>query len=78
MGQFHCGEWFIAFLALRLGDMVHPDPSDLGLVQDGLEFVAKEDTDLALVAQVTAEVAEERIGHDDIELGFVDEPAGVG
>lgn len=58
--------------------MVHPDPSDLGLVQDGLEFVAKEDTDLALVAEITAEVGEQRIGHDDIELGFVDEPAGVG
>jgi hypothetical protein len=31
-----------------------------------------------LVAEITAEVAEERIGHDDVELGFVDEPAGVG
>ena len=78
MGQLHGGEWFIAFLALRLGDMMHPDPSDLGFLEDGLEFVAKEDTDLALVAEITAEVAEEWIGHDDIELGFVDEPAGVG
>jgi hypothetical protein len=43
-----------------------------------LEFVAKEHADLALVAEVTAEVAEERIGHDEIELGTVDEPAGVG
>ena len=58
--------------------MVHPDPSDLGLVQDGLEFVTQEHADLALVRKVTAEVGEQRIGHDDIELGFVDEPAGVG
>ena len=58
--------------------MVHPDPSDLGLVEDGLEFVAQEYADLALVAEVTAEVGEKRIGYDDIELGFVDEPAGVG
>ena len=57
---------------------MHPDPSDLGLVEDGLEFVAKEHADLALVAEIAAEVAEEWIGHDDIELGFVDEPAGVG
>jgi len=58
--------------------VMHPDPSDLGLVEDGLEFVAKEHADLALVAEIAAEVAEEWIGHDEIELGAVDEPAGVG
>ena len=58
--------------------MVHPDPSDLGFLEDGLELVAQEHADLALVTQVTAEVAEERIGDDEIQLGSVDEPAGVG
>lgn len=78
MGQFHGGEGFAAFLALGFGDVVHPDPSDLGLVEDGLEFVAKEDADLGLIAQVAAEVAEQGIGDDEIELGLVDESAGVG
>jgi len=78
VGQFHCGEWFAAILALGFGYMVHPDPSDLGLVEDGLEFVAKEYRHLGLIAKVAAEVAEEWIGHDEIELGAVDEAAGVG
>jgi len=78
VGQFHCGEWFAGFLALRLGDMVHPDPSDLGLVEDGLELVAEEDADLGLIAQVSAEVGEQGVGDDEIELGLVDEAAGVG
>ena len=58
--------------------MVHPDPCDLGLVEDGLELVAKEDADLGLIAQVSAEVREQGIGHDEIQLGLVDEAAGVG
>jgi len=58
--------------------MVHPDPSDLCLVEDGLELVAKEDADLGLIAQVAAEVGEQGIGDDEIELGLVDEAAGVG
>jgi hypothetical protein len=43
-----------------------------------LELVAKEHADLALVAEIAAEVAEEWIGHDEIELGFDDEPFRVG
>jgi hypothetical protein len=39
VGEFHSGEWFSVLFALRLGDMMHPDPSDLGLVQDGLKLV---------------------------------------
>jgi hypothetical protein len=39
VGEFHSGEWFSVLFALRLRDMMHPDPSDLGLVQDGLELV---------------------------------------
>ncbi len=78
MGQFHCGEWFAGLLTLGLGDMVHPDPCDLGLVEDGLELVAKEHADLALIGEITSEVGEEGIGDDEIELGLVDEAAGVG
>jgi len=78
VGQFHGGEGFAGFLALGLGDMVHPDPSDFGLVEDWLELVAKEDADLGLIAQVSAEVGEQGVGDDEIELGLVDEAAGVG
>jgi len=37
--QLHGGHGF-SVLALGLGDVMHPDPSDLGLVEDGLELVA--------------------------------------
>jgi len=77
VGQLHGGERF-AVLARGLGDVVHPDPSDLGLVEDGLELVAKEHADLALVGEVPTEVGEERIRYDDIEFGSVDEASGVG
>lgn len=78
VGQFHGGEWFGVLLALGLGDVVHPDPDDLGLVEDWLELVAKEHADLALVGEVASEVGEERICYDDIEFGSVDEATGVG
>jgi hypothetical protein len=68
VGEFHSGEWFSVLLALRLGDMVHPDPCDLGLVEDGLELVAKEYADLGLIAEVSAEVGEQWIGHYEIQL----------
>jgi len=58
--------------------VVHPDPDDLGLVEDGLELVAKEHADLALVGEVAPEVGEERIGYDDIEFRAMDEASGVG
>jgi hypothetical protein len=78
VGEFHSGEWFSVLFALRLGDMVHPDPCDLGLVEDGLEFVAKEYADLGLIAQVASEVGEEGVCDDEVQLGLVNEPAGVG
>jgi hypothetical protein len=65
VGQFHGGEGF-AVLALGFSDVVHPDPSDLGLVEDGLELVAKEYADLALVAEIAAEVGEQGISDDNI------------
>ena len=77
VGEFHGGEWF-AVLALGFGDVVHPDPDDLGFVEDGLELVAQEHADLALVGEIAAEVGEERVRDDDIEFGSVDESAGVG
>jgi hypothetical protein len=77
VGEFHGGEGF-AVLALGLGDVVHPDPCDLGLVEDGLEFVAEEHADLALVAEVAPEVGEERVADDEVELGSGDESCGVG
>ena len=46
--------------------MVHPDPCDLGLMEDGLELVAKEHADLGLIAQVSTEVGEQGISDDDI------------
>jgi len=39
VGEFHGGQR-LAVLALCLGDVMHPDPCDLGLVEDGLELVA--------------------------------------
>jgi len=39
VGEFHGGHGLSVF-PLRLGDVMHPDPSDLGLVEDGLELVA--------------------------------------
>ncbi len=77
MGEFHCGHG-LSVLALRLADVMHPDPSHLGLVQDGLEFVAEEHADFALIAEIAAEVGEERIPDDDIELGSGDESLCVG
>ena len=76
VGEFHGGHGF-PVLALGFGDVMHPDPRDLGLVEDWLELVAEEHADLALIAEIAAEVAEQGIGHDDIELGAKDEPAGV-
>jgi hypothetical protein len=67
VSEFHRGHGF-AVLTLGFADVMHPDPSYLGLVQDGLELVAKEHADLALVAEITAEVGEQRIGNDEIEL----------
>jgi hypothetical protein len=67
VGEFHGGHGF-AVLPLGFADVVHPDPSDLGLVEDGLEFVPQEHADLALVAEISTEVGEERVTDDDIEL----------
>jgi len=78
VGEFHGSERFSVLFALRLGDMVHPDPSDLGLVQDGLELVAKEHAYLGLITEISSEVGEQGVCHYEIQLGSVDEASGVG
>ena len=58
--------------------MMHPDPSDLGLVQDGLELVAEEYRHLGLITEISSEVGEQGVCHYEIQLGSVDEASGVG
>jgi hypothetical protein len=78
VGEFHSGEWFSVLFTLRLRDMMHPDPSDLGLVQDGLELVAEEHAYLGLITEISSEVGEQGVCHYEIQLGSVDEASGVG
>jgi len=54
-----------------------PDPTDAGGLQDGLELVAEEQGDRLLVRQVRAEVGQERIADDHVQLGLDDEAPSV-